>query len=253
MPIAESTLFGSGIPGYIIVDDKRWLYFNRSNAELLAETMQHHSSEATGGMEEWAGVGPPPPDFINREISQRLGRNVVADAPNQLVIPLKFIDFESGIVEDFSPQYAEYQTIGRHAPYLAYTGGTHREFRFPVLFFDEEEQGRALSMARALQSLTLPWRSETDTVRPQPEVLLSILPLNFMTVRGIIKEVRKTSTTPLITKYKSSGPVRLGIGSVAVDITFLTTEPTADRDIFKYLNEGHMLYDDLASSNYTDR
>lgn len=251
MPIPESTQYGRGIPGYIIVDDPQWLYFNRTNAALLAEPME--AAALSLGEAERAGMAARR-EIITPGFGDYVAMGTESRPPTRFTIPLKFIDFEAGISEEFGPQYDEYPTIGRHAPYLAYTGGSHREFKFSVLFIDEEAQGTAMAMARTLQSLTLPWRAETDVPRPQPEVLLSILPLNFLTVRGILKEVHKTETTPLLEKYKvgRSNLNKLGIGSVAVDLTFLTTEPLGDRTIFKYLNEGHMLYDDSASSSYPD-
>lgn len=251
MPISDAS-FAEGVVAAIIVDDARWLFFNRTNAALMAQALEANALAFAG--EPGNFPGPTPPDLVGQNLVSRLAAETISTAPpNRLVIPLKFLDFHSGVSEEFTPRYDEYPVIGRHAPYLAYSGGSVRTFKFSVVFMDEEIQGFAMNMARILQSLTLPYRAEGGDPRSAPEVLLSILPRNFMAVRGIIREVKKIASTPLVEKYKGGRqlPYDLTVGSVAVDVTFVSTEDAADGELFNYLNKGHMLDDDLSSSDFT--
>lgn len=173
-----------------------------------------------------------------------------ADNARALSIPFKFLDFETGIDEDYKPQYNTYDVMGRHAPYLAYTGGSSRTFKFSALMVDDVSPGYALSNSRVLQGLALPWRDDGDTtVRRPPEVLLSIFPESFILLRGVVKSVNKISMTPLIQQSEinqitdpragfEGSPVRLISGQVSLDVEFIATDTAENMAFAQYLEKG---------------
>ena len=155
------------------------------------------------------------------------------------VIPFKYIDFDGGIEESFEPKFQSFDVIGRHAPYLGYSGTTTSTFQFSAILMDEDEPGLSRKTVRAIQALTLPWLKDGDvTHRSPPEVILSIFPDSFLSVRGVLTDVKVQGTLPLI-----EDPFGLILGSVALDITFATTETAEQRDLFSYIERGHGIND----------
>lgn len=187
-----------------------------------------------------------------------------------LTIPFKFLDFDAGVGEEYKPKYDANAVMGRHAPYLAYIGGSLRVIKFSALLIDEDVRGQSLTYARLLQGLTLPWRKEGDvTTRKPPTVLLSIFPKTFMLLRGVLKTVGKVSTSPLIQPTKSGAasftttqPPDEGFGSgfdiglisgnVAVDIEFISTETAENHSIDVFLDSGYAQFASKTPAFYNE-
>ena len=157
------------------------------------------------------------------------------------LVPFRFLDYEAGIADEYKPKFSTYETLGRHAPHLAYTGGSSRTVKFSALLFDDDEPGDALDIVRFLQGWTLPWRKEEDpALMHPPEVTLRILSSAFFLKRGILKKVSKMATTPLIEPgpLEADTELELMSGSVAIDVEFVSTETVDDNIFSSFLRSG---------------
>lgn len=148
----------------------------------------------------------------------------------------QFVDYENGIEDEISPNYASYGPIGRQSPFIIFSNGKNRVIRFTARFVDEEFPGEALKAVKFVQSLMLPWRlrSAEPYIReyyPPPKVLLH-LALAEVSVEGFVTNCRVTFSSPL--HYYSQGVLALGPRFVPGNI-LMSIDVTSDESPDQYL------------------